>query len=66
MNAPPPDKMKKTYDSSIPTVADSEKAIAKDAERARRQVAARFPGESGKAETDTGTGLWDVLGIGKK
>lgn len=66
MNVPPPDEMKKTYDSSIPTVADSEKAIAKDAERARRQVAARFPGEGGKAETDTGTGLWDVLGIGKK
>jgi hypothetical protein len=65
MNTPPPDEMKKTYDSSMPTVAESEKAIAKDAERARRQVAARFPGEGGAAETDEGKSLWDVLGIGK-
>lgn len=48
MNVPPPDEMKKTYDSSMPTVADSEKAIAKDAEHARRAVARRFPGEGGK------------------
>lgn len=60
MNAP--DDLKKP----LPTVSESKAKIARDAERARRQVAARFPGEGGKAETDTGTSLWDTLGIGKK
>lgn len=66
VNVPPPDDMKKTYDGTMPTVADSEKAIAKDAERARRNVARRFPGEGGKAETDAGKGFWDLLGIRKE
>lgn len=61
MNVPPPDEMKKTYDSSMPTVADSEKAIAEDAEHARRAVARRFPDDP-----ETGKGIWSRLGIGKE
>jgi hypothetical protein len=61
MNTPPPDDMQR----EVPPVSESEARIAKDAERARRQVAARFPGEAGKKETDTGKSLLDLLGIGK-
>lgn len=62
MNAPPPDDLKKP----LPTVNESERQIAKDAERARRNVSRRFPGEAGKTETDAGKGFWGDLGIGKK
>jgi len=66
MNAPPPDDLKKFDDAAhMPSVAKSEARIAKDAEGARRNIARRFPGEGGKAETDTGKGFWKLLGIGK-
>ena len=66
MNTPPPDDMQhKTWDGSMPTKTDSEALIAKDAEKARRNVARRFPGEAGKAETDQGKSFWGLLGIGK-
>lgn len=66
MNTPPPDDMKRTYNGTMPTVADSEKAIESDAPAARNAIARRFPGEAGKSETDTGKTLWEMLGIGKK
>lgn len=62
MNTPPPDDLQQ----DLPPVSESNARIAKDAERARRQVAARFPGEAGQAETDTGKSLWEMLGIGRK
>ena len=65
MNTPPPDDMTETYGTKLPSVADSEKAIAKDARLARNAVARRFPGEAGKAETDVGKAIAKVLGIGK-
>lgn len=61
----PDDMKRKTYDGPMPTVDSSNKQIAKDAERARRNIARRFPGEAGKSETDTGKGFWGQLGIGK-
>lgn len=60
MNAP--DDMKR----ELPREAVSKAQIAKDAERARRNVARRFPGEAGKRETDKGKAFWGLLGIEKK
>lgn len=62
----PDDMKRKTYDGTMPTVEASEKAIAKDAEHARRYVGRQFPGEAGKDETDTGKSFWSLLGIGKE
>lgn len=59
MNAP--DDMKR----ELPREAVPKAQIAKDAERARRNVGRRFPGEMGKSETDKGKGFWAQLGIGK-
>lgn len=53
-------------DPTLPTVAESEAQIAKDAEKARRHVARQMPGEAGKSETDAGKGIWGALGIGKE
>lgn len=62
----PPDDLKKIDDGAhMPSIAKSEAQIARDAERARRNIARRFPGESGKEETETGKGFWSQLGIGK-
>jgi hypothetical protein len=62
----PPDDIKKIDSAHMPSIAKSEAQIARDAEHARRNIARRLPGESGKAETETGKGFWSLLGIGKE
>lgn len=58
VNAPPPRDMD---DNDPRSDAVIEAEIAKDAELARRSVARGLPDEP-----DTGKGIWDMLGIGKK
>jgi hypothetical protein len=65
MNAPP--QGQDSLDDLDPrSAAALEAEIATKAEAARRQVAGRYPGESGKAETDQGKATWKQLGIERK
>jgi hypothetical protein len=64
MNAPPQGQ-DSLDDIDARSTAALEAEIATKAEAARRQVAGRYPGESGKAETDQGKATMRQLGIGK-
>jgi hypothetical protein len=64
MNAPPQGQ-DSLDDIDARSTAALEAEIATKAEAARRQVAGRFPGEMGKAETDQGKATMRQLGIEK-
>lgn len=62
MNAPPPDDMQNASEGSMRPGQDHS-VKPEHAKRMRDAIEARFPGESGKKETDIGKAIKKMLGI---